>query len=66
MEGKKKMTVVGICRTRGLAVGDESREVIMHTGEGKPFCSTTKTLGCHHVKEKADSKQESNVVRFAC
>lgn len=60
------MATAGICRTRGLAVGDEAREVIMHMKEGQPFCSVTKMLGCHHIKEKAGPKQESNIVRFAC
>lgn len=45
---------------------DEAREVIMHMREGQPFCSATKMLGCHHVKEKAGPKQEINEIRFAC
>lgn len=60
------MAMVRICRTRGLAVEDEAREVIMHMREGQPFCSATKMLGCHHVKEKAGPKQEINEVIFAC
>ena len=46
------MAVLGMCGTMGLAVGNEAREVIVHIWEGKPFCNTTKMLGCHHVQEK--------------
>lgn len=47
-------------------MGDEAREVITGVVEGETFCSTTGILGCHHVKEEAVFKQESNMIRLAC
>lgn len=60
------MVVVVTCRTRGLIMGDEAREVITGVVEGETFCSTTGILGCHHIKEEAVFKKESNMIRLAC
>ena len=57
--------MVGTCRTRILAVGDEAREIISGNKRGRTNHSTVQLLGCHQVKE-AGSKEETTMVQLAC
>ena len=56
--------MVGTCKIRILAVGDEAREII--SGNKRWYNhSTVELLECHQVKE-ADSQEESNMIKLAC
>ena len=62
---KKNLRVmVGTCRTRILAVGDEAREIIGGQKRGRTNHSTVELLECHQDKE-ADSQEESNMIKLA-